>query len=214
MSYPPYSRAERIADSTVHVLGIMASLIAVAALFIATRGTLSPGTLAATIIYSVALITMLTASGVYHMAAHTRFRPMLRRIDHAAIYVKIAGTYTPLAVLVGSASGYIILATVWLVAVVGAVRKLLAQRGKIPTSSLPYVALGWIGVILLFPLMKIAPTPALILIATGGLTYMGGVIFYNWQSLRYSTAIWHAFVLIATACFFGAIATSVMAFPG
>ncbi len=214
MSYPAFSRAERMADGTVHVLGIAASLIAVAALFVATRGTLGPATQTATIVYSVTMVTMLTASGLYHMAAHTRARPWLRRVDHAAIYVKIAGTFTPLAVVLGTATGYVILGVVWLVAMIGAVRKLMAGRGRIPTSALPYVALGWIGVMLLFPLMKIVPGPALALIAAGGLTYTAGVVFYHWEGLRYATAIWHSFVLVATACFFAAITTSVLALPG
>lgn len=214
MPYPAFTRAERIADAVVHVFGIGGSVLAVAALFVVTHGTLGAGTLAATIVYSVTLIAMLTASGLYHMAAHTRLRPILRRIDHAAIYFKIAGTFTPLAVILGTASGYLILAVVWLIALAGAARKLMARRGRIPTSALPYVALGWVGVMFLFPLTKIAPGPALALIAAGGLTYTAGVLFYNWQGLRYATAIWHGFVLVATGCFFGAIATSVMALPG
>lgn len=211
MSYPAYSRSERIADGAVHILGITASVIAVTSFLWLTRGKLGAGTLTAIIVYSVTLILMLTASGTYHLAAYTRLRPVLRRIDHAAIYVKIAGTFTPLAVLLGSAFGYAILAVVWTVALIGAGRKLLAPFGRMPTGALPFVALGWIGVILLVPLMQVAPTPALLLIAAGGLTYTLGVLFYRADSLRYSVAIWHGFVLVASAFFFAAIATSVTA---
>ncbi len=211
LPYPIYSRAERIADGIVHALGISGSVVATALLLGLMASQLGAGTLAALIIYSAALILMLTASGIYHFGAYTRFRPILRRIDHAAIYVKIAGTFTPLAVLLGTGFGYAILAGVWAVALIGALRKLLAKRGKMPTGWLPYVALGWIGVMLLFPLTHIAPTPALALIAIGGLTYTAGVLFYRWESLPYANAIWHAFVLVASGCFFAAIATSVAA---
>lgn len=211
MAYPAYSRPERIADGTVHVLGIAASIAAVVAFLALTRGMLAPAALTATLVYSVTLIGMLTASGIYHLAAHTRFRPVLRRLDHAAIYLKIAGTFTPLAVLLGSLSGYLILGAVWLVALAGAARKLLARRGHLPTNALPYVALGWIGAMLMVPLTKIAPLPALILLAAGGLTYTAGVLFYRWESLRFATAIWHGFVLIASSLFFAGIATSVVA---
>jgi len=211
LPYPIYSRAERVADGVVHALGITGSIVATALLLSLVASQLGAGTLAALIVYSAALIVMLTASGVYHFGAYTRFRPILRRIDHAAIYVKIAGTFTPLAVMLGTGFGYAILAFVWAVALVGAVRKLMAKRGKMPTGWLPYVALGWIGVMLLFPLTYIAPTPALMLIATGGLTYTAGVLFFRWESLPYANAIWHAFVLVASGCFFAAIATSVVA---
>jgi hemolysin III len=211
MSYPTFTRPERIADGTVHVLGIMGSLAAVAILISISHSKLSAGTLVATIVYSITLIVMLTASGSYHLAAHTRARPLLRRLDHAAIYVKIAGTLTPLAVLLGTGFGYLVLAVVWLIALFGASRKLLAKRGKMTTGWLPYVALGWIGVMLLFPLTKTVPTQAMILIATGGLTYTAGVFFYRAEGWRYATAIWHGFVLVASGCFFAAIATSVLA---
>jgi hemolysin III len=209
--YPIYTRAERIADGIVHALGISGSLVGSALLLGMMASQLGAGTLAALIIYSAALVLMLTASGLYHFGAYTRFRPILRRIDHAAIYVKIAGTFTPLAVLLGTGFGYTILAGVWAVALLGAGRKLVAKRGRMPTGWMPYVALGWIGVMLLFPLTAIAPTPALVLIATGGLTYTAGVLFFRWESLPYANAIWHAFVLVASGCFFAAIATSLAA---
>lgn len=211
MPYPTFSRPERIADGTVHVLGIMTSIIAATTFLILIQGKLSPVTMTATVIYSLSLIAMLTASGLYHLAAHTRARPILRRLDHAAIYVKIAGTFTPLAVLLGTGFGYVILGLVWLIALLGAARKLLAKRGRMTTSSLPYIALGWIGFMLMIPLTKIAPTPALILITVGGLTYTAGVFFYRAEGWRFATAIWHGMVLIASACFFAAIATSVVA---
>ena len=213
MPYPAYTFPERVADGTVHLIGIVASIVAVAVLLSLTAGRMSAGTLTATVVYSVTLIAMLGASGAYHLAAHTRARPWLRRIDHAAIYLKIAGTFTPLAVLIGSAFGYVVLGLVWAVALIGAARKLAAPLGRMTTGALPFILLGWIGVMLLIPLMRIAPLPALVLIAIGGLTYTAGTLFYSAERIPFSNAIWHGFVLVASTCFFAAIATSVTALP-
>ncbi|MBE0455184.1 MAG: hemolysin III family protein, partial [Roseovarius sp.] len=135
-------------------------------------------------------------------------RPMLRRLDHAAIYVKIAGTFTPLSVLLGTAFGYIVLAAVWALALMGAVSKLRRPRGQMTTGWLPYIALGWLGVGLILPLAGVLPGVSLGLIVAGGLIYSLGVVFYAWESLRFANAIWHSFVAVATACFFLGISTA------
>jgi len=208
MSYPDYSREERIADNIVHVIGVTAALAGTIFLFLYGTQGLTPGAFAAIVIYALAMILMLGASAAYHMAAHTAARPVLRRIDHAAIYVKIAATLTPLAVLLGTMVGYLVLAVIWFLAVVGALSKLLARRGKMSTGWLPQVALGWLGLALLVPLWPQLPANSLTLILAGGLIYTGAVVFYCWESLKYCNAIWHVCVLAATACCFLGIATA------
>ena len=212
MSYPNYSRAERVADGAVHIVGLLAAIAGVSALFAMWALRMDGVTLASTIVYSGALILMLAASAIYHLAAHTAARPILRRLDHAAIYLKIAGTFTPLSVLLGTGFGYIILALVWGMALIGAAAKLLAKRGQMTTGWLPYVALGWFGVALFVPLMDILPSTSIWLMISGGLLYTAGVVFYAWESLRFANAIWHVFVALASACFFlgisGALATT------
>ncbi|WP_135501204.1 PAQR family membrane homeostasis protein TrhA [Roseovarius aestuariivivens] len=212
MSYPAYSRAERIADGVVHVVGVSAALAGVVVLFAMIADQLPWSTFWAAMVYALALVTMLSASAAYHLAAHTSARPLLRRIDHAAIYVKIAGTLTPLGVLLGSLSGYVILCLIWALALTGAVFKLRAAPGKMSTGWLPQVALGWLGLVLLIPLWPNLPRESVFLIITGGMIYTGAVVFYCWESLRYANAIWHAFVLAATACTFLGI-TSALAAP-
>ena len=209
MSYPDYSRAERIADGVVHIVGIGAAIVGVAVLFALWAFQMDGPTLAATILYCAALIVMLTASAAYHIAAHTAARPILRRLDHAAIYVKIAGTFTPLGVLLGTAFGYVVLLVVWIFALVGAGTKLMAARGQMTTGWLPYVALGWAGLALFIPLVPILPGLSLGLIALGGLLYTGGVVFYCWEGLRFSNAIWHVFIVVASACFFIGIGAAI-----
>src|SRR6056297_2268314 len=166
LSYPDYSRAERIADGVVHIVGIGAAIVGVAMLFALWAFQMDGPTLAATILYCAALIVMLTASAAYHMGAHTAARPILRRLDHAAIYVKIAGTFTPLGVLLGTAFGYAVVAIVWICALIGAGTKLMTAPGKMTTGWIPYVALGWAGLALLVPLIPVLPGLSLAMIVT------------------------------------------------
>lgn len=202
MSYPDYTYGERIADGTIHILGVCVAVISVTAFFIYGSTQLDASVFAAMTIYCVALILMLSASAAYHLGAHTRARPFLRRIDHAAIYVKIAGTLTPLAVLLGTAFAYMVLMIIWTLALLGVARKLSAAPGQISTGWVPQVALGWLGLCIIIPLWPTLPEFSLNLILMGGIIYTGGVIFYCWETLRYCNAIWHAMVLIATACCF------------
>lgn len=211
MSYPNYSRAERVADAAIHIAGILAALTGIAVLFAMWALRMDGVTLASTIIYSCTLLLMLVASAAYHMAAHTVARPILRRLDHAAIYVKIAGTFTPLSVLLGTAFGYVILALVWGLALLGAATKMMAKRGQMTTGWLPYVALGWVGVALFVPLTGLLPAHSLALLLAGGLLYTFGVIFYAWEKLPFANAIWHIFVALASASFFLGITTALAA---
>ncbi len=202
MSYPDYSRAERIADGIVHVVGVGAALAGVILVFSFGWERMSGSVAAAMTVYCLALVLMLGASAAYHMAAHTPARPWLRRLDHAAIYLKIAGTLTPLGVLLGGIFAYSILALIWLLALKGASRKLRAAPGEMTTEWVPQVALGWLGLALIIPLSQALPEISLYLIVAGGIIYTSAVIFYCWENLRYANAIWHAFVLLATTCCF------------
>lgn len=133
-------------------------------------------------------------------------RPTLRRIDHAAIYLKIAGTYTPLVVMVGSLSSYFVLVIVWALAVFGMIRKLFFLQAPGRLGTVLYLVMGWMSVAIIWSLIPILPRAATWLIAVGGLLYTSGVIFYSWESLKFSNAIWHGFVVAASTCFYIAIA--------
>jgi len=113
-----------------------------------------------------------------------------------------------LAVLLGTGFGYTVLCFVWLLALSGAVAKLMAERGKMTTGWLPQVMLGWMSVVLIVPLWDVVPETSLYLIMAGGVTYTVAVVFYCWENLRYANAIWHAFVLVATGCCFLGISTA------
>ena len=202
MSYPDYSREERIADNVVHVVGVTIACIGILVLFAYGAQGLSQSAFIAIVIYALAMILMLGASAAYHMAAHTSARPVLRRIDHAAIYIKIAATLTPLAVLLGTLTGYLVLSLIWLLAMAGAFSKLMARPGRMSTGWIPQVALGWLGLALLIPLWPQLPGNSLTLILAGGLIYTGAIVCYCWEGLKYCNAIWHVCVLVATACYF------------
>lgn len=211
MSYPAYTRAERLADGAVHVLGVGAALIGVAGLFWLMSARMDWGLFTAVTVYSAGLLAMLCASAAYHILADTPARPVLRRLDHAAIYVKIAGTITPLCALLGTPFAYLLLALVWGLALGGVVAKLRAARGKMTTGWAPYLGLGCLGIAVIWPLSEILPTLSLWLMLGGGALYAAGIVFYAWEKLRFANAIWHVFVLAASACFFFGISTAVTA---
>lgn len=211
MSYPAYTRAERIADAMVHVLGVAAAIIGVSALFWILSAQMDWKLFTAVSVYSAALLAMLTASAAYHILADTAARPLLRRLDHAAIYLKIAGTVTPLSFFLGTPYAYVLLALVWGLALGGARSKLRAARGRMTTGWAPYLGLGCMGVALIYPLSQMLPQLSLGLMLGGGALYVAGIVFYACEKLRFSNAIWHVFVLAASACFFFGISTAVKA---
>lgn len=207
----PYSVRETLADAGVHVVGVTAAMLAGAFLLIHVAQTEGPAQIAATSVYAAFMFLSLVASAAYHLLPWERSRPVFHRIDHAAIYLKIAGTYTPLVVLIGSAFSYVVLAGVWAVALFGAVAKLSFWATDARGSLALYLALGWASVLLIWPMWQTLPGPVLLLIVAGGGLYTLGTVFYAHDGLRYQNAIWHGFVLVASACFFAAVALGIMA---
>src|SRR5262249_23762847 len=127
-----------------------------------------------------------------------------------AIFLKIAGTYTPFGTLMGGIAGYGLLGLVWTVALFGVVAKFINVHWK--GIDIPiYLILGWVGVFAIWPLAHTFSPPVLILLALAGGLYSVGVIFHLWTGLKYHNAIWHAFVLVATGCHFGAVTTAAFA---
>ncbi len=205
-NYPTYALSERIADGTMHMLGVFGALTGSVLLVILTAGHVSGGQTVALTVYGLALIATFIASAFYHMTPWESIRPTLRRIDHAAIYLKISATYTPLVVMIGSLSAYLVLAAVWGLAVFGMIRKLFFWQVPSNAGTVLYLVMGWMSVAVIWSLIPILPWAATGLIVAGGLLYSVGVIFYSWDSLKFSNAIWHGFVVIASGCFYAAIA--------
>ena len=200
-------RAELAADAIVHGVGIGAAVIGAAALiFIAAtkRDGLELVTVSA---YSLGLLAMLICSTVYNMAERSRHRELLRRLDHAAIFVMIAGTYTPFTTL-GLPVRWAVAMTifVWAVAVFGVVLKLSVSTERFAKLSMMlYLTFGWIGMVIMWPLLGGVGTPILILLVVGGIVYSLGTIVHALDRLPFQRAIWHGLVVIAAAIHYAAI---------
>ncbi|MDH3595230.1 MAG: hemolysin III family protein [Rhodospirillales bacterium] len=212
--FSTYSRGERIADGLIHVLGVTAGCIGVAVLIaIALLRDSALLTLSLTL-YGCGLLAMLTFSALYNTSAHPARRALLRRFDHAAIFIMIAGSYTPFALLkIGGALGWGLVGFVWLVAAGGAAIKLLRPHYLEGRTVAVCLLLGWTVVVAFGPLAAALPGWSLALLTAGGLLYSVGVVFHLWERLAFNKAIWHGFVLAGASCHYAAILGAV-ALPG
>lgn len=200
-----YTRAEYISDAVVHITGLVAALIAVPVIITLTAVWSSDANIiTAMTVYGICLIAMLGCSALYNMVMRPSWRDTLRRIDQSAIYLKIAGTYTPFVALTGSQAG-LFLAGIWGVAFTGA-SLILFSRGRIRVVSLIlYLGLGWAGAIWGGPLVSTLSPPGFVLLLIGGLTYTAGVVFLLWENLPFHNTIWHIFVLAGTFVCYAAV---------
>jgi hemolysin III len=165
------------------------------------------------VIFGISALLLLTTSVLYHSATEPRRRNLLRRYDHCAIYVLIAGTYTPpaLGVLRGS-WGWALFGMIWTLALLGIAAKVSPFAFRFhKTSVLLYVIMGWLVVVAARPLMRVLTPWEQAWLVAGGLFYMIGVPFYLWKSRHYTHAIWHAFVLAGVACHFVAVSSMMSA---
>jgi hemolysin III len=200
-----YDRAEILADGIVHGLGIIGGLVAVIALFLLAAQTVGPWELTSVLIYGGGLLTALVVSALYNLWPVSPVKRILRRFDHSAIYLLIAGTYTPFVAQVKSAEAGILLTGIWLTSAIGIVLKFRFPGRFDRLSIVLYLLLGWSGVMMYETMFGALPSATLRLLAAGGALYTAGVVFHLWESLRFQNAIWHAFVLTAAACHYGAV---------
>jgi hemolysin III len=202
-----YSRSEKLADGVIHLLGIGASVLAMATLAILVVAYCLPAPSAVSLgIYGAGLAAVFWCSAAYHLTREGKTKALLRRFDHAAIYVKIAATYTPFALVkLGAATGLCLLSVVWSITVLGAAVKLLLPGRLVVMGYVLYLSQGWAIVTVWEPFSAAVPARVMALLAIGGILYTGGVIFHLWERLRFHNAIWHGMVLAASACHFAAI---------
>jgi hemolysin III len=213
MGRTDYTRAERITDAAVHVTGLALVLAAVPVLIVVTalvRG--DAASVAGVSIYGAGLTLMIAASAAYNIAEAFPWGAarawLLRRLDHSAIFLKIAATYTPFALISGH--GLVVTATVWLAAGVGIALKVISPERFRWASLALYLGMGWAGIIGGGALLTALPVPVIVLMATGGALYTLGVVFYVWDRLPYHYTIWHVFVLAASLTFYAAVLTCVV----
>ena len=201
----PQTLGEEIANSVSHGVGFLAALSATP-LLIAHAARHGAAAVVGAAVFAVALLLQYSMSTMYHALARNRAKRVFRVIEHAAIYVLIAGTYTPftLGVLRGP-WGWSLLAVIWSLAIAGVTLDSVSGLTHPIVSTSVYVAMGWFIVIAARPLWLHVPRPGLALLAAGGIAYTAGVAFYAAKRLRYGHFVWHLFVLAGTACHFFAV---------
>jgi hemolysin III len=200
------SRGELVADGVIHVIGITAGLIGAAILVIAAATRGSPLELAALLTYSGGLLAMLGCSAAYQLLRSSRRRELLRCFDHSAIFLMIAGTYTPFTLLrIRPFWDVVLTAAVWSIAVAGIALRLARPRVFDRVSLGFYLALGWAGLAAIAPFVPMVHLSTLVLLGAGGLLYTAGVAFHMWERLPFQNAIWHTFVLMAAAVHYAAV---------
>jgi hemolysin III len=205
----PYSKSEIITDGAVHVVGLVAALIGLTVLVMLTAQWRGLVELSAVMVYGIALVTMLGCSLAYNMIPVSPLKWFMRRFDHCGIFLLIAGTYTPLLTQISDPfTAYALGVTVWTGAITGIVLALAYPGRGEKFKVAAYLALAWVAVFALKPLMTSLPMNTVVLVVVGGLLYTSGVVFYRWHSLRYQNVIWHIFVVAAAACHFAAITTA------
>jgi len=209
--HPQYTPAERRFDGVVHILGMVLSGLGALTLLGLTGAAGDILLFVAAAIYSLGLIATFWFSAAYNLTVVPHRKTLLRRFDHAAIYVMIAGTYTPLAMIsIGGTVGYSLLALVWSIAGLGLVLKLGWPHRFERLSVALYLALGWVGLFVIGSIIQALPVAALVLLLVGGIFYTTGVIFHLWTRLPFQNAIWHCFVLVAAACHYAAVVDAIL----
>ncbi len=199
-----YTRHEDIADAIVHVLGIVFAINASLWLLFHVTGL---SVAVSVTVYCLGLLAMIGFSAAYNLVPHHRpSKQILRRLDHAAIFIMIAGTYTPFAVNRLGNYGATILAIIWLAATFGVVMKVLFPRRFEIASLALYIGMGWLVVTVIAPLAHAMAKFDFWLLIAGGFVYTAGVAFYVIERIPYHKAIWHAAVLVAAVLQFSAIA--------
>lgn len=202
-----HALGETIANSVTHGIGLAASLVALPLLVVSSLERGDPLQVTGAAIFGISLVLLYAASTIYHSFPQTPATRVLRVIDHSAIYVLIAGSYTPfmLGPLRGPL-GYTLLAIVWAMAFAGIAMKALRGFGHPAFTAVPYVIMGWLCAVATKPLIDRVGTAGFWWLLAGGLFYTGGVVFYATDKrVRYGHAVWHLFVLAGSTCHFFAV---------
>ncbi|WP_410013608.1 PAQR family membrane homeostasis protein TrhA [Sodalis sp. C49] len=202
-----YSLAEEIANSISHGIGLIFGIVGLVLLLV-QAGHVGADVTAITSysLYGGSMILLFLASTLYHAIPHPPAKRWLKKMDHCAIYLLIAGTYTPF-LLVGLASPLAkgLMVVIWSMALLGVVFKLaFAHRFEV-ISLITYLTMGWLSLVVIYQLAQRLPVGGLTLLAVGGLVYTVGVIFYACNRIPFNHAIWHGFVLGGSVCHFLAI---------
>lgn len=194
-----YSTGEEIANSVTHGVAALLSIAGLVVMLSMMPVTADAATITAAAVFGASMIFLYTASTLYHAIPNLRVKRILQVLDHSAIYVMIAGSYTPFClVTLKGTTGTMLCIAVWSIALAGIILQPVLMKRAEWLNCLLYLLLGWCVVLVFEPLMAALPSAGIWLLAAGGVVYSLGVIFYLWERIPYNHAIWHLFVLGGT----------------
>ncbi|WP_339726205.1 hemolysin III family protein [uncultured Paraglaciecola sp.] len=193
----PYSPLEESLNAITHGLGFIAAIVGLVLMLLRADGIYGQ---VVSVVFGVSMMMMFLSSTLYHGVSHPDLKTLLKTIDHSAIYVLIAGTYTPLMVLaVGGTVGLVAMVLIWSIAITGIVFKCFANNRFPKLSLVTYLLMGWLAIFFVYPLYNSLESAGFYLLLAGGLCYTVGVVFYAAKKVQFTHAIWHLFV--AAGCF-------------
>lgn len=203
---PRYAFADELASCVVHAIGIVLSIAGLATLVAFSARLGDARAVVASAVFGTTLILLYTASTLYHSIPGERAKRMLRTFDHIAIFLLIAGTYTPFTLLaLPGAWGWGLFITIWTLAVLGSALELGVLKRYRKFAVVFYVAMGWVAIVAFKPLSASLETGGLVLLIAGGLVYTLGVPFYLWRRLPFHHTVWHLFVLAGSVLHYLAV---------
>lgn len=210
---PPqkYSRAEEITNSITHGIAALLSVAGLSVLVVLASLKGDPWRIVSFSIYGASMVALFLSSTLYHSIPTQGAKRFFQRMDHAAIYLLIAGTYTPfMLVTLRGVIGWTLLSTIWTLALTGIALEIFCH-GRFKRLSLAlYLGMGWLSILVIKPVLTQLSSGGMFLLALGGILYTFGVIFYVWKRIPFNHAIWHVFVLAASTCHFFAMACYVL----
>lgn len=194
------THAEEVAGAITHGAGLLLSIVGMIVM-IHVSGD-DPWRLVGGAVFGSTLVLLYLSSTLYHSFSGLEVKAVLQIIDHSAIYLLIAGTYTPIGlVTLHGPWGWSLLAVIWTMAIGGVVVKAVMRKNREHwISTALYLVMGWLVIVAAAPLMRAMPPGGIALLVAGGLCYTGGVVFFAWQKLKFNHAIWHLFVLMGSIC--------------
>lgn len=201
------TRAEELANSLSHGLGLLAALVSAPILIYATADRGGVAHIVGACVFSLTMALLYLSSTLYHAVPHSRAKRVLAKVDHCAIYLFIAGSYTPFALgVLNGAWGWSLFGAIWALAAFGLVMKISDRLSHPLLSTGLYLAMGWLVLVAAVPLLERVSVDGVMWLVAGGLAYTGGVVFFLTDSrVRFGHFIWHLFVMTGTACHYFAV---------
>jgi hemolysin III len=195
-----------MANSISHGFGLVLSLVSVPVLVLSAMRAGNVRFLIGVSVFGATMVLLYLASTLYHSLTHEAAKRLFRLVDHTAIFLLIAGTYTPFALgVLNGPWGWSLLAIIWTLAIAGITLKMITRTRHSRISIALYVVMGWLAVVAIKPILALVPVPGILLILAGGLAYTGGLAFFAAHRLKYNHFIWHLFVIAGTTCHFFAV---------